>query len=157
MMNDPFAVLGLTSSATEDEIKSAYRKLAKKYHPDLNPGDKNAEQKMREINEAYTQALQIKRGGSSSPFGAGQQSGPWGPQQSAGGPQYEYRWDTRQDPSGNPFGDFVFDPFAAFFGGAAGQRQSSFRRRTFANQDLESAAEMIKRAETQKTAPDRTD
>ena len=55
-MNDPFAVLGVSSSATEDEIKSAYRRLAKKYHPDLNPGDKAAEQKMKEINEAYTQA-----------------------------------------------------------------------------------------------------
>ena len=51
-INDPFAVLGVSSSATEDEIKSAYRKLAKKYHPDLNPGDKAAEAKMREINEA---------------------------------------------------------------------------------------------------------
>ena len=49
-MNDPFAVLGVSSSATEDEIKSAYRRLAKKYHPDLNPGDKAAEQKMKEIN-----------------------------------------------------------------------------------------------------------
>ena len=69
-MNDPFAVLGVSPSATEDEIKSAYRKLAKKYHPDLNPGDKAAEQKMREVNEAYTQALQIKKGGGSSPFGS---------------------------------------------------------------------------------------
>ena len=50
MPNDPFAVLGLNSSATEDEIKSAYRKLAKKYHPDLNPGDKAAEQKMSRNN-----------------------------------------------------------------------------------------------------------
>ena len=63
MPNDPFAVLGLSSSATEDEIKSAYRKLAKKYHPDLNPGDKAAEEKMREVNEAYTRALQIKKTG----------------------------------------------------------------------------------------------
>ena len=63
MPNDPFAVLGVSSSATEDEIKSAYRKLAKKYHPDLNPGDKAAEQKMREVNEAYTRALQIKKTG----------------------------------------------------------------------------------------------
>ena len=63
MPNDPFSVLGVTSSATEDEIKAAYRKLAKKYHPDLNPGDKAAEQKMREVNEAYTRALQIKKTG----------------------------------------------------------------------------------------------
>ena len=49
MINDPFSVLGVSSGATEDEIKSAYRRLAKKYHPDLNPGDKSAEEKMREI------------------------------------------------------------------------------------------------------------
>ena len=48
-MNDPFQVLGISSSASEDEIKQAYRKLAKKYHPDLNPGDANAEAKMKEI------------------------------------------------------------------------------------------------------------
>ena len=41
---DPFQVLGVPSTASEDEIKSAYRKLAKKYHPDLNPGDKAAEE-----------------------------------------------------------------------------------------------------------------
>ena len=64
-ISDPFAVLGVSPSASEDEIKSAYRKLAKKYHPDLNPGDKAAEAKMREVNEAYTQALQIKKNGGS--------------------------------------------------------------------------------------------
>lgn len=53
MVNDPYAVLGIDRNATEDEIKKAYRKLAKKYHPDLNPGNKEYEKKMVEINEAY--------------------------------------------------------------------------------------------------------
>ena len=53
MNRDPFSVLGVSSSASEDEIKTAYRKLAKKYHPDLNPGDKSAEEKMKEVNQAY--------------------------------------------------------------------------------------------------------
>ena len=44
---------GLTRSASDDEIKKAYRKLAKQYHPDLNPGDKEAEEKFKEVGEAY--------------------------------------------------------------------------------------------------------
>ena len=50
---DYYEVLGINKSASDDEIKKAYRKLAKKYHPDLNQGDKSAEQKFKEVNEAY--------------------------------------------------------------------------------------------------------
>ena len=49
---DYYEVLGIGKNATDAEIKSAYRKLAKKYHPDLNPGDKTAEEKFKEVNEA---------------------------------------------------------------------------------------------------------
>ena len=55
MIQDPYKVLGVSPDASDEEIKRAYRALAKKYHPDLNPGDKVAAQKMQEVNAAYEQ------------------------------------------------------------------------------------------------------
>ena len=55
MIDDPYKVLGVSPDASDEDIKKAYRRLAKKYHPDLNPGDKVAAQKMQEVNAAYEQ------------------------------------------------------------------------------------------------------
>ena len=55
MIQDPYKVLGLSPDASDEEVKRAYRVLAKKYHPDLNPGDAEAARKMQEVNAAYEQ------------------------------------------------------------------------------------------------------
>lgn len=55
MIDDPYKVLGLSRDASDEDVKRAYRRLAKKYHPDLNPGDKEAARRMQEVNAAYEQ------------------------------------------------------------------------------------------------------
>ena len=55
MIDDPDKVLGVSPNATDEEIKQAYRKLAKQYHPDRNPGDAEAAKKMQQVNAAYEQ------------------------------------------------------------------------------------------------------
>lgn len=74
MNKDPYKILGVPPTASEDEITKAYRKLAKKYHPDLNPGDASAAEKMSEINAAYDM---LKNGykPQSDPFSGGNRGG----------------------------------------------------------------------------------
>ena len=72
MIDDPYKVLGVSRDASDDEIKRAYRALAKKYHPDRNPGDEAAAKKMQEINAAYEQ---IKDPSKAASAGSGSYSG----------------------------------------------------------------------------------
>ena len=68
-MKDPYAVLGVSSNASDDEIKNAYRELARIYHPDNyadNPLSDLAGEKMKEINEAYDQIMNVRRAGKNS-------------------------------------------------------------------------------------------
>ena len=58
---DYYEVLGVDKNADDAAIKKAYRVLAKKYHPDMNPGDKEAEQKFKEASEAYAVLINLRR------------------------------------------------------------------------------------------------
>ena len=69
-MRDPYEVLELKPGATDDEIKAAYRRLAKKYHPDLNGGSAEAEAKMKEVNEAYSILIKHKGSYQSGSYGS---------------------------------------------------------------------------------------
>ena len=73
-MTDPYQVLGISRDASDEQIKQAYRKLAKKYHPDRNPGDQEAAKKMQEINAAYEQIKNPDKA-RTDPFGGYQQTG----------------------------------------------------------------------------------
>jgi molecular chaperone DnaJ len=82
---DLYSVLGVDKKASPEEIKKAYRKLARKYHPDTNPGDKQAEERFKEISAAYDvlgdpeQRKEYDRGGLFGGFGAGRPGGAGGP------------------------------------------------------------------------------
>lgn len=76
-MNDPYSVLGISSRATNEEVKKAYHEMVRKYHPDNyhdNPLSDLAQEKMKEVNEAYNSIMSIREGGGSYRPGAGSSS-----------------------------------------------------------------------------------
>jgi len=70
-MSDPYQVLGISPSASDDEVKAAYRRLAKLYHPDRNNGSEEAEKKMMQVNDAYAQIMDMRKNGGSAFGGYG--------------------------------------------------------------------------------------
>lgn len=116
---DLYEILGVNKNATDDELKKAYKKLAKKYHPDLNPDDKKgAEQKMKEVNVAYDILKDPQKRAQYDQFGfAAFQNGGGG---GAGAEGFDFG-----DIFGGGSGGFAFDMgdiFDTFFGGGGGRR-----------------------------------
>jgi DnaJ-class molecular chaperone len=165
---DYYTTLGVAKTATEKDIKQAFRKLARKFHPDVNPGDKSAESKFKEINEAYevlgdpekrkkydelgANWRMYEQAGAQggSPFGAGSPFG-GGWNVNVGGGRGGYRTMTEDEMremfgDANPFSDF----FQTFFGGGAGtaeearggRRTGRARSRVQPGRDLEQEIEL---------------
>src|SRR5581483_7469227 len=95
MPRDPYEVLGVARSAADDDIKKAYRKLARQFHPDRNPGDKQAETKFKEVQEAYDLLSDKTKRAQYDQFGFA------GPQFGGGGPG-GFHWQGGQGQQVNP-------------------------------------------------------
>ena len=146
---DYYKILGVSKSATEKEIKSAYRKLAQKYHPDRNPGNPKAEDKFKEINEAHEvlgdpqkRAKYDQLGSSYAQWeragrpGGGFDFGQWTSGRS-GGTRVEYR-DLNDLFGGGGFSDF----FTSLFGGGFGEPATRTSTRRVRGEDMEQPVEV---------------
>ena len=103
---DYYEVLGVSKNADDDELKRAYRKLAKKYHPDANPGDESAAEKFKEASEAYSVLSDAEKRKRYDQFGHAAFEG------GAGGFDF----------NGQDFSDIFGDIFGDFFGGGRRSR-----------------------------------
>lgn len=140
---DYYATLGVTKASTDKEIKQAYRKLARKHHPDVNPGDKQAEMRFKEINEAYEVLGDPPKRKKYDELGAN-----WRQYEQAerpGGAGAGFRTMSQEDMAemfgdSSPFSDF----FATFFGGEPDVRRTAGRGRARqrAGRDVEDEIEL---------------
>lgn len=130
---DYYKVLGVDKHASEADIKKAYRKLARKYHPDLNPNDKVAEGKFKEINEANEVLSNAENRKKYDKYGQDWQHAE--EFEKARQQQQQYRG-AQQEPQGGFYEGDYSDFFESMFGGSAGPRARSGGRVKFKGQDF---------------------
>lgn len=129
---DYYEVLGIKKGATADEIKKAYRRLARKHHPDVNPGDKSAEDKFKKITEAHEILSDEKKRKIYDRFGyysdqLSEDSMPFGAGASGGASNFDFsgfNWESGSGTSSSGSGGFR-DIFSDLFGGAGGGRTAA--------------------------------
>lgn len=144
---DYYKVLGLNKDATPDDIKKAYRKLARKYHPDLNPDDEEAKKKFQEINEANEVLTDPEKRKKYDQYGEHWKHGEAYEQAQ----QHSHR--ASRATSGNPFEGFDFDysgnydtgEFSDFFEQMFGSRHGGGRQTKFRGNDYHSTLELTLR------------
>ena len=135
---DYYQILGVSRNASEKEIKQAYRRLARKHHPDLNPGDKSAEAKFKEINAAYEVLSNPEKRKKYDQFG---EQWEYADQFAKSGGQGRVRWDLGRGGTTFEYGDLsgFGDIFSSLFGDSGiGSRMRGPRR----GQDIESPIEV---------------
>ncbi len=136
---DYYQILGVNRNASEKEIKQAYRRLARKHHPDLNPGDKSAEARFKEMNAAYQVLSDPEKRKKYDQFG---DQWEYADQFAKAGGQQGVRWDTGRGGTTFEYGDMsgLGDIFSSLFGDAG--MASRARRGAQRGQDVESPVEI---------------
>jgi curved DNA-binding protein len=114
---DYYSILGVSKTATQEDIKKAFRKLARKHHPDVNPGDQAASEKFKEISEAYEVLSDPEKRQKYDQFGA-----QWQQYSQAGGRPEDFNWSQWQAGPGATYSTRTVTPeeFAEMFGGEGG-------------------------------------